>query len=259
MAHSPSLLSEATAQAWRAFDRAADRGCGVGPALPVLFFGDLAAYRDSRLRVLTVGLNPSLNEFPPDEPFRRFPLAGGGGNREPRRYLAAVSGYFRTDPYRSWFRAYEPLLNGLGASYYGGGPSTALHTDICSPVATDPTWSLLDGADRSALAADGVPLWHMLVRALHPQVVVLSVAKEHLARIGFVASTDWRVAHVFSRTGRGKLRSKPYEVVRRWFEVDGGLSMFAFGRAAQTPFGLLSDAQKRYAGAVLLEAHRSGG
>ena len=87
---------------------------------------------------------------------------------------------------------------------------------------------------------------------------MLSVAKEHLARSGFVASTDWRVAHVFSRTGRGKLRSKPYGVVRRWFEVDGEFSMFAFGRAAQTPFSLLSDAQKRHAGAVLREARRGG-
>lgn len=258
LAHSTSLLGEATAQAWRAFDRAAGRGCGVAPALPILFFGDLDAYRSSRLRVLTVGLNPSLNEFPRDEPFRRFPPVGGGCVREPSRYLAAMSGYFRTDPYRGWFRAYESLLGGLGASYYEGGSSTALHTDICSPVATDPTWSLLDEADRSALAADGVPLWHALVRALRPQIVVLSVARAHLERIGFAASTDWHVAHVFDRTGTGKPRSAPYEVVRRWFEIDGRHSMFAFGRAAQTPFGLLADAQKREAGAVLLEEYDSG-
>ena len=143
---SSSRLADATAQAWQAFDRAVARRCGVEPALPILFFGDLAAYRKSPLRVLTVGLNPSLHEFPADEPFRRFPLAEDG--REAPTYLAALSGYFRADPYHNWFRAYESLLAGLGTSYYEGGASTALHTDICSPVATDPTWSRLGKPDR---------------------------------------------------------------------------------------------------------------
>ena len=163
------------------------------------------------------------------------------GDREPHGYLAAVSAYFRTDPYRAWFRAYEPLLEGLGASYYEGRESTTLHTDICSPVATDPTWSLLDERDRTALADDGVPLWHMLVQALGPHIVVLSVAKVHLERIRFGALTDWGVVRSFGSTGKGKPRAKPYEVLARWFEVDGDRTLFAFGRAAQTPFGLLSD------------------
>ena len=93
------------------------------------------------MRVLSVGLNPSLYEFPADSPFRRFPLAEGVTLREPEPYLDALSAYFRTDPYCSWFSAFELMLNGLGASFYEGKPSTALHTDICSPVATDPTWS----------------------------------------------------------------------------------------------------------------------
>ena len=52
------LLSEPAALAWRAFDRAAERPWCVTPAVPILFFGDLDAYRASPLRVLTVGLNP---------------------------------------------------------------------------------------------------------------------------------------------------------------------------------------------------------
>lgn len=258
MTDCPSLPGRAAPRAWRAFDRAAGRPCRVDPALPVLFFGDLAAYRASRLRVLTVGLNPSRNEFPPGDPFRRFPQAGDGRGRDPGPYVAALSAYFRTDPYRAWFRAYEPLLDGLGAAYGDGGASTALHTDICSPVATDPTWSRLPGRDRSALAVDGVPLWHVLVRGLRPHVVVLSVAKAHLERIRFRASTDWRLVHAFERTRAGKARARPYEVRARWFDVDGARSLFAFGRAAQTPFGLLSDRQKRDAGVRLLEAYRRG-
>ena len=67
------------------------------------------------------------------------------------------------------------MLNGAGSSYYGGfETSTPLHTDICSPVATDPKWTDLDKSTQEALQKDGVPLWHLLLKAIRPDVVVLS-------------------------------------------------------------------------------------
>ncbi|MCY4340384.1 MAG: hypothetical protein OXE48_03320 [Gammaproteobacteria bacterium] len=240
------FLSEPVSLAWEAFDRAANLPCRVTPAMPILFFGDLEAYRASQLRVLTVGLNPSLHEFPTDEPFRRFPLAEG--NREPRRYLDALSGYFGARPYRSWFDALLPLLKGLGASYYKGAASTALHTDICSPVATCPKWSKLSEGTRAALEATGIPLWHKLLEELRPQVVAISVAKAHLDRIQFVPLEHWKVVHVFECKKNGERRSRPYKIRARWHNVGGEHSLFVFGEAAQTPFGLLGDGQKREAG-----------
>src|SRR3990170_1822110 len=59
-----------------------------------------------------------------------------------------------------WFGAFEPLLDGMGASYYPGGHAAALHTDLCSPVATDPTWSRLEPSFQRRFIADGQPLWH---------------------------------------------------------------------------------------------------
>ncbi len=252
------LLSEAVASAWRAFDRAAGRSCRVTPSVPILFFGDLDAYRASPLRVVTVGLNPSLHEFPASEPFRRFPLAEG--TRESSRYLDAMSAYFCTAPYRGWFNAFEPLLKGLGASYYKGSASTALHTDICSPVATDPTWSRLGQADHAALEADGGPLWHKLIEELGrvSQIVAISVANAHLKRIKFVPQTDWRIIHAFGRKADGTPRSWPYEIRMRWYDVGGKRSLFVFGAAAQKPFGLLADCQKQKAGALLLETYQDG-
>ena len=251
-------LADSVARAWGAFDRAEALTSRVTPAAPILFFGDLDAYRASSLRVLTVGLNPSLSEFPAEAPVRRFPLLGGIEDREPGRYIDALSGYFRTDPYSSWFSAFEPLLNGAAASYYADHASTALHTDICSPVATNPTWSKLGEGAQAALQAHGGPLWHTLLEALRPHVVTLSVARHHLARIEFDALGEWGVIHVFDRTGSGAPRSRPYEVRARWYEVGGEPSLFVFGPAAQKPFGLLHDSQKREAGAIALEAYRNG-
>ena len=251
-------LSEQVALAWHAFDRAAGCSWCVTPAAPILFFGDLDAYLASPLRVVTVGLNPSLHEFPAGEPFRRFPLAGGNRDREPSRYLAAMSAYFCTDPYRGWFNAFEPLLNGLGASYYEASASTALHTDICSPVASDPTWSRLDKADHAALEADGGPLWHMLLEDLRPQLVAISVAKAHLKRIEFVPKTDWTIIHAFECKADGTPRSRPYEIRTRWYDVGGERSLFGFGTAALKPFQLLADRQKRKTGQLLLKEYQDG-
>ena len=252
------FLSEPVALAWQAFDRAADRICRVTPAMPILFFGDLEAYLASPLRVVTVGLNPSLQEFPVGEPFRRFPLAMGNRDREPSGYLNALSDYFCTAPYSGWFNTFEPLLNGLGASFYKGGSSTALHTDICSPVATDPTWSRLDKTDHAALEADGGPLWHILLEELRPQIVAISVAKGHLKRIQFAPRTDWTIIHTFELKADSTPRSRPYEIRTRWYDVGGECSLFGFGTAAIKPFQLLADCQKRKTGQLLLKEYQDG-
>lgn len=41
----------------------------------------------------------------------------------------------------------------MDASYYDHQTSTALHTDICSPIATNPTWTRLSEADQGRLLA----------------------------------------------------------------------------------------------------------
>ena len=204
-----------------AFGQAAALPSCVSPSIPILFFGDLHAYFSSRVRVLTVGLNPSLHEFPADSPFRRFPLAEGISLSEPDPYIDTLSAYFRTDPYRSWFSAFEPLLNGLEASYYEGKPSTALHTDICSPAATDPTWSGLGWDEQKALEKDGGPLWHDLLEVLRPQIVTLSVASHYLSRIRFKVLSGWEVVHVFENTKAGAPRKQPLKVSAQWCEISG--------------------------------------
>ena len=249
-------LRRAVAAAWRSFKAAASLEARVSPAIPILFFGDLDAYAESQQRVLTVGLNPSLIEFPADNPFRRFPLAEDAHREDQERYLHALSAYFRTKPYKRWFRSFEPLLNGMDASYYVHQTSTALHTDICSPVATDPTWRRLSKADRRVLSDDGRPLWHELLVALRPDVVVLSVAKDHLEHIAFEPLGPWEPVHSFDRKRDGTLRSFAYTVLGCWHLVGNEPALFVFCPASQTPLGSISDDQKRELGAIVADTYR---
>lgn len=46
------------------------------PSMPILYFGDLGAYENSERRIITVGVNPSFEEFPQSNPWLRFPRCG---------------------------------------------------------------------------------------------------------------------------------------------------------------------------------------
>lgn len=253
-----SSLESVVSGAWRSFERAAALGSRVYPAVPVLFFGDVDAHLVSPLRVVTAGLNPSLREFPSHDPFRRFPLAANAGRDNPSRYIEALSAYFRTKPYGGWFGHYEPLLNGMDASYYNGEASTALHTDICSPVATDPTWSRLGESDQELLLDGGAPLWHALLEVLQPHVVVLSVARRHLSRITFEPLAPWQLVHRFDYTADDALRDRPYEAEGRWYVVGDEPSLFVFCPASQTPLGSISYNQRHRLGSIVADTHPSG-
>ena len=241
-------LIKLVAEAWDAFERAPGKS-RVEPAMPILFFGDHEAYSASPLRVVTVGLNPSLREFPVDAPFARFPACAGSGQVHGQRYLKCLSSYFHIDPYRSWFSSYEAVLDGAEASYYPRKLSTALHTDIASPVATDPTWSKLGDSERDELLSHGIAIWHQLLKLLKPHLVLLSIARKHLSRIEFAAlKGNWKTLHAFNSTKSGARRKRPYTVESRWYEIMDNPALFVFGRASQTPFGQLGNEQKRKVG-----------
>ena len=252
-------LYELATDAWRAFGNAAPLPSRVSPAIPILFFGNLHSYCSSKNRILTVGLNPSLREFPVKRAFRRFPLAKGVSKSEPDRYLQALSDYFRTCPYRKWFRGFEHMLNGMGASYWKGQPSTALHTDICSPIATKPTWSRLDPEVKKTLEKDGRPLWHSLLEVLRPEVVLFSIACEHLSSFKFEPVDECHVVHVYTKTKNGLERKRPVRICAQWIKICGDRSLFIFIKpAARMPLGSLDNSKKQETGVMALEELRRG-
>src|SRR5574344_529650 len=157
------------------FDTHKNEKVVVKPSLPILYFGNLDAYRESKLKIITVGKNPSDNEFRLNKndffSFVRF----SKWNEKSKNLILALNPYFESEPLRKWFSCYEPILNGLSASYYSSYNYTALHTDICSPLATNPTWSKLSKETQSALYEDGFEIWKELIEELQPDIMFVSI------------------------------------------------------------------------------------
>jgi len=243
-------LFELVESAWQQYDEA-PREHIVTPSMPILFFGDLAAYERSPLRVVSVALNPSYKEFPKEEPFQRFPgaekISSPLAEETASKYIEALSGYFSTKPYGRWFNpGFEPLLQGMGSSYYGGA-NVALHTDICSPLATSLTWSDLPQTVCTTLSKTGNELWHRLINRLDPDVMLISVKKAYRDEIKFKALMDWEQFHPIDR-------ERPYHFYVRRYQLLGGKTTVAlFGQAAQIPFGTVSGSDKCATGRHLLE------
>ena len=231
----------------------------TSPSIPILYFGDYPAYKKSETKIITVGLNPSHREFPIEDRFLRFRKAekisksSNLTHLEIQMFLDSLNDYYKDEPYK-WFGCFEPMLNGLKSSYYDNEyPNRVLHTDICSPLATDITWSKLTDRQRARLRYDGNKIWHSLVEILAPDYILISVARRHLNRIRF-KNTAWRELNI-TQDKNGNLRKNPYKVSISTFSIEGKKGILVFGKAANTPFGLISNVQKREMGKTLLNSH----
>lgn len=227
----------------------------VPHSLPIPYFGDLKRYLKSPLRVLTAALNPSGREFPEDPP--RFDVSSG--LRGPAELETELTAYFWRNPYRSWFSSFEPVLNGLEASYGGkmavrDYSSTALHVDMCSPIATSPTWSKLGPEQRGELTMAGRGTFEWLADELKPHIIMASVGWSHLNwwKSEFEDGRNWEACLRYDHTKDGKSLRSPLLVQMKPLQTKSGHKyLFANASAANTPFGRFSNERKEKAGQVL--------
>ncbi len=168
----------------------------IAENFPILWFGDMDAYLCSETRVITVGLNPSNMEFSKPRFFtyadkRAVPLTKvHWENAEHEKIAWAYSNYFHINPFGAYFNCYEKALRCLrcNVSYAGeelGDPNaknTAIHIDLKSPIATNPTWSKLSPWEKKVLTCD---LFGGLISYLRPDMVLFSTGKwDFIAEIG---------------------------------------------------------------------------
>ena len=132
----------------------------------------------------------------------------------------------------------------MGASYYDckGYSCRAIHTDICSPWATDPTWFYLAEDERESMRAKGTPQWINLISELNPHVIIASVAEQHIEKLGIAETKTEFCKFPFKKDG--SLRNRPETV----FLYDFHGIPFVNGRTRNKPFGSLSNDFKRTVG-----------
>jgi hypothetical protein len=219
----------------------------VNPSIPILYFGDLHGYRSSKLKIITVGKNPSHNEFRINKndnySFDRFTK----WNESEKNLIETLNDYFKERPFQSWFSSFEPILNGLNASYYPGSwSSTALHTDICSPIATEPTWSKLNVADRDLLFEEGLSIWKDLIEELQPDILIASFRKDIFKA---VFNPEREELLEIKQKKNGENRKYPYKIYAHSYPLKNKVTKVIFGNAANKPFDTISHSQKLEIGA----------
>lgn len=260
------MFEELLELAWGLYDRFAEYEFVYKPSFPILFFGDSQRYFKSDIRVVTVGLNPSEQEFRSDrkviDQFFRFPAARNiHQDRVKQKYEKhekALNDYFKNSPYTNWFCSFEPFLNAMDCSFYeiNGKKNSALHTDLFSPLATTPAWSQLRKNNpfkyvRAELEQEGLALWHKLIELLEPDVLVISVAREYLKKIRFLDLNSSMVFCKISNKLNNTPRRKKYEFELMKGTVICNEMKIVFGEAANTPFGTVSNLDKEKAGRIL--------
>ncbi len=165
--------------------------------MPILYFGDYEAYKRSSIKIVTVSLNPSLEEFLDKKrgvknDFFRFPKASClQGKKELSDtdvdvYISSLNDYFRNDPYNDWFNNQRKhIFHILNASYYNEAAdvNTPLHIDIATPIATDPTWKKLNKKQKNAFLNTEKGTWGELIRILSPDIMIMSVDDKYIKEI----------------------------------------------------------------------------
>jgi len=219
----------------------------VPPFIPILYFGNLNEYERSDKRIVTVALNPSGAEFPVAAPFLRFPALQSYSptQQQAERFATLRSGYdayFDNAPYMQWFGHFEHVLSGFGASFLEGPTRRALHTDLMSPVATQPTWSKLAPATQMALSGLGVQLWHGLIEFLSPDLLLVSVARANFRRIVFPLQGTASKSIVVG--GKSRYPVTGHTVLLK----SGKFTDVVYTTPAQVPFGFLSHSEKGQVG-----------
>jgi hypothetical protein len=125
---------------------------------------------------------------------REFAANHPKNDKEIEKYLEMLNDYF-TGKFHPYFKTFESLLAPLDAGFRNC-TNTVLHTDLLSPLATDPIWTKIQQTTtRDSLGTEGVKLWHDMIKFLKPDVLLVSMAKDQLQKINFLNQDNWKVLY----------------------------------------------------------------
>ena len=171
-------------------------------SIPIIWFGDMESYFKSKIKTVTVSLNPSCHEFMIDNSqydfVYRFKETKSFNNKkhldkdEKDKLIAMYNEYFKVHPYDFWFKEYEKIMGylsgnkGYDVGYnmigYESHENTAIHIDCLSAIATDPTWSKLKENAKYKTTVSNLPNYELFVKFLlflDPDVILFSSAYDY--------------------------------------------------------------------------------
>lgn len=209
---------------------------------PILWFGDLNAYAESKCHIVTIALNPSCMEFV-EERFVGAKIAIVKSDF--KRYGDAMNKYFKANPYKKWFNSYNQVINYLGASYggkmtVGSERDTAIHLDFV-PIATCPKWSDLPQKYRKVLIETYLPHLKEMLGLLDPDIIIMSVNK-CLVNLLFEDIENQRPINEEFANDNNYIR---YYRLNKDYKVDDkGTRKLIWGRCRNVPFGAISKSHR---------------
>lgn len=202
----------------------------VKNSFPIVWFGNTRRFFHSKVRVVTIGLNPSDDEFPQNNPALRFPEACIAFEQgKMGRVCDSLNGYFEynREPFWNWFIAYERALGSMpfGATYGGmkkkclWAENYAVHIDFFSAIATNPTYSRLSKEQQNVL--QNIKLFRKLFDYLTDGgedashvIALFSTSKEKICK-EFGLNSDNRFYVKFNE--KNKLVVEAYQIDKKIF------------------------------------------
>ena len=161
----------------------------IRPSIPIIWFGNIEAYFNSKIRVVTIAINPSDKEFPNSkEKFYRFAGANSfsdkktlSDKKDKDNLYTVLNNYFdsidqkKKPTYYSWFNSYERCLSTMKycTSYHNTNTTNnvAIHIDCFSALATQKYQSLPDSYKKKLNRTD---LFTRLFNILDPNLILFS-------------------------------------------------------------------------------------
>jgi hypothetical protein len=224
--------------------------------IPMVFgYGDMSRFFGSRLRCLTLGLNPA----PPESELNQFVVGDlakthtkslvdayvvdGSLHMESVDYVqAACTQYFANSPHK-YFVPLERVLNEVNCSYFGGLPNTAIHIDIFR-WSTSSRWSELPNTVRQEMVTVGTAALQSDLKLLKPKIIIISIEIGKVMNI--FKDVAWKTLVSFSKTQADAVVR--YSVVRL---REVGTVCLVQTTPTPLPFGFLTIQQQKEVGTRL--------
>ena len=167
--------------------------------------------------------------------------------------------YFYDSPY-NWFNSFNEVLNGMGCTYggrMGSSNDIALHTDICTPLATAKAWNDIPKQYRENLKEEGNKIWEELVEQLSPNIIVCSIPQYYLSNLSKInVGKLQELCSIHDKKGN-EPRKKPFVLKKTTIKINDHNVLLVNGPCVNVPFGSISNDQKRSLGKIILQDYNN--